>query len=82
MIGKTFGHFTKLFKKENYSLIDGKPPEVNLINEKNNGEIVLKLLSKDLVASVHDISSGGLIVALSEMSIGSNLGVKIENLKN
>ena len=26
-------------------------------------EIVLKLLSKDLVASVHDISSGGLIVA-------------------
>ena len=82
LIGKTFGHLEQsCFLKENYSLIDGKPPEVNLINEKNNGEIVLKLLSKDLVASVHDISSGGLIVALSEMSIGSNLGVKIEKSK-
>ena len=82
LIGKTFGHLEQsCFLKENYSLIDGKPPEVNLINEKNNGEIVLKLLSKDLVASVHDISSGGLIVALSEMSIGSNLGIKIEKSK-
>ena len=82
LIGKTFGHLEQsCFLKENYSLIDGKPPEVNLINEKNNGEIVLKLLEKDLVSSIHDISSGGLIVALSEMSIGSNLGVKIEKSK-
>ena len=82
LIGKTFGHLEQsCFLKENYSLIDGKPPEVNLINEKNNGEMVLKLLRKDLVSSVHDISSGGLIVALSEMSIGSNLGVKIEKSK-
>ena len=82
LIGKTFGHLEQsCFLKENYSLVDGKPPEVNLINEKNNGEIVLKLLEKDLVSSIHDISSGGLIVALSEMSIGSNLGVKIEKSK-
>ena len=45
------------------------PPEVNLLNEKNNGENVLKLINDNLVLSSHDVSSGGLIVALSEMSI-------------
>ena len=44
------------------------PPEVNLNNEKNNGEIILKLIRKNLVLSAHDVSSGGLLVALSEMS--------------
>tara|TARA_B100000963_G_scaffold346449_1_gene351671 strand:- start:7963 stop:10143 length:2181 start_codon:yes stop_codon:yes gene_type:complete len=82
LIGKTFGHLEQsCFLKENYSLVEGRPPEINLTNEKNNGELVLKLISENLVSSAHDISSGGLIVALSEMSIGSNLGVKIEKPK-
>ena len=79
LIGKTFGHLEQsCFLKENYSIIDGSPPEVNLLNEKNNGEIVLSLISENLVSSAHDISSGGLIVALSEMSIHSKIGIKIE----
>ena len=67
--------------RENYSIIDGMPPEVNLLNEKNNGENVLKLVHDNLVLSMHDVSSGGLIVALSEMSIASNYGVKINKPK-
>ena len=67
--------------KENYSIIDGRPPEVNLVNEKNNGETVLKLIKQGLVLSAHDVSSGGLIVALSEMTFGSNFGIKIEQPK-
>ena len=69
------------FLKENYSIIDGKPPEINLLNEKNNGEIVLNLISSNLVLSAHDVSSGGLLVALSEMAISSDMGVKIEKPK-
>ena len=53
------------------------PPEINLRNEKNNGECLLKLINKNLVLSSHDISSGGLIVSLAEMVIGSNIGAKI-----
>ena len=53
------------------------PPEINLSNEKNNGECLLKLINKNLVLSSHDVSTGGLIVALAEMSIGSNIGAKI-----
>ena len=70
---------SKAFPKEEiYSLTEGQPPEINLYNEKNNGLSILKIIDKNLATSVHDISSGGLIVALSEMSIGSSYGVKIE----
>ncbi len=82
LIGKTFGHLEQsCFLKENYSIIDGNPPEINLINEKNNGEMVLNLIERSLVLSAHDISNGGLIIALSEMSMGSNIGIKVEKSK-
>jgi len=57
------------------------PPEVNLRNEKNNGECLLKLINKNLILSSHDISTGGLIITLAEMSIGSNIGAKIHKPK-
>ncbi len=82
LIGKTFGHLGQsCFLKENYSIIEGNPPDINLLNEKNNGEIVLSLIEKNFVLSSHDVSSGGLLVALSEMSMGENIGVKIEKTK-
>ncbi len=81
-IGKTFGHLEQsCFLRENYSIEDGRPPEINLLNEKNNGEIVLKLINENLVLSAHDVSSGGLIISLCEMSMSSGLGVKIEKPK-
>ena len=82
LIGKTFGHIEQsCFLKENYSITDGMPPEINLLNEKNNGECLLKLINKELILSSHDISSGGLIVALAEMALSSNFGVKIHKPK-
>ena len=48
-----------------------------MVNEKNNGLAVLKLIKDNLVLSVHDISSGGMLVSLAEMSINSGLGLKI-----
>ena len=82
LIGKTFGHLEQsCFLRENYSLENGMPPEVNLINERNNGRVVLKLINEKLVESAHDISSGGLIIALSEMSVNSNFGIKIQKPK-
>jgi len=82
LVGKTFGHLEQsCFLKENYSITDGMPPDVNLLNEKNNGENILKLIQNDLILSSHDVSSGGLIVALSEMAMSSNYGVKIQKPK-
>jgi len=82
MIGKTFGHLGQsVFLEEVHSIIEGQPPEVNLINEKNNGENVLDLIKNDLIKSVHDISNGGLIITLAEMSMESNYGVLINRPK-
>ena len=36
-----------------------------------------EIIKNNLTESVHDVSSGGLLVALAEMSIGSDYGVKI-----
>ena len=82
LIGKTFGHLGQsCFLKENYSLIEGNPPEINLLSEKNNGKIVFELIDKDLALSCHDISNGGLIMTLSEMAMSTDIGVKVENPK-
>ena len=78
VVGKTIGHIDQsAFLQENFSIHDGPPPEINLLNEKNNGLSVLKLIKEKLVLSAHDISSGGMLVALAEMSIASGLGLKI-----
>ena len=83
VVGKTFGHLEQsVFLEEIHSINDGQPPEVNLLNEKNNGESILKLIENGLANSVHDISSGGLLVGLAEMSLGSNFGIKIDKPRN
>ena len=82
LIGKTFGHLEQsCFLKENYSISDGMPPEINLLNEKNNGECLLELIKKNLILSSHDVSSGGLILALAEMTLNSDYGAKIQKPK-
>jgi len=82
VIGKTLGHLDQgAFLQENFSIYDGPPPEINLVNEKNNGLAVLELIKENLVLSAHDISSGGMIVSLAEMSIASSLGLKIYKSK-
>ena len=82
LIGKTFGHLGQsCFLKENYAINEGMPPEVNLLNEKNNGECLLKLIDKNLVLSAHDVSNGGLITALAEMTLPHGYGAKIQKPK-
>ena len=82
LIGKTLGHLEQsCFLKENYSIDDGLPPDINLKNEKNNGESLLKLIEENLILSSHDVSNGGLITALAEMTITSDFGAKIQKPK-
>ena len=70
------------FLEEIYSITDGPPPEINLSNEKNNGLMVLKLINDKLVSSVHDISSGGLILCMAEMTLNSDYGIKLNKPKS
>ena len=78
LIGKTFGHLEQsCFLRENYSINEGMPPEINLLNEKNNGNCLLKLIENNLILSSHDLSNGGLITALAEMSFYTSIGAKL-----
>jgi len=78
VVGRTLGHlYQSELLREVLNIKEGPPPEVNLFNEKNNGLIISKLISENLLNSVHDISSGGILVSLAEMCISSKIGAKI-----
>ena len=83
VIGKTEGHLDQsIFARSILSEKKGPPPEINLFNEKNNGETILRLIEEGLIESAHDISLGGIIIALSKMCIKGNKGVKLNKLKS
>jgi len=83
VIGKTLGHlFQSEFFREVLEFKDGPPPEINLFNEKNNGLLITRLITEKLVNSVHDISSGGILVTLCEMCIAGKIGAKIKVPQN
>jgi phosphoribosylformylglycinamidine synthase len=83
VIGKTEGHLDQsIFARSILSEKKGPPPEINLFNEKNNGETILKLIEERLIESAHDISLGGIIIALARMCIKGNKGVKLNKLKS
>ena len=61
---------------------NGPPPEINLFNEKNNGETLLQLIKNDFIKSAHDVSLGGILTEISKMCIKSNKGIKFNKSKN
>ena len=65
--------FTRIILNEK----NGPPPEVNLFNEKNNGLTLLNLIEKKFIKSAHDISLGGIIIAISKMCIKGDKGIKL-----
>jgi len=79
VIGKTEGHLDQsIFARDILNEKNGPPPEINLFNEKNNGETVLDLIDKNYVKSVHDISLGGIMIAVAKMCIKGKKGIKLK----
>jgi phosphoribosylformylglycinamidine synthase II len=57
---------------------EGAPPPVDLAAERRNGDFVRRLIAEGLASAVHDVSDGGLLVALAEMAIASGIGAELE----
>ncbi len=76
------GHGTHLgqsiYLREILGREEGAPPPVDLALEKQNGNFVRNLINNSQVTAVHDISDGGLIVALIEMALPTVLGATLE----
>ncbi len=83
VIGKTEGSLDQsIFAKVILDERKGPPPEINLFNEKNNGETVLKLIKEKLALSVHDVSLGGIMIGALKMCIAGSKGIKFNKFKN
>ena len=59
---------------------EGAPPPVDLAVERRNGEFVRGLIASGRVSTCHDLSDGGLAVALAEMAMAKGVGATIETL--
>ena len=62
--------------------ITGRPPKIDLLDEKFCQSFLRNSISKSLVVSSHDVSDGGLAIALAESCILSEKGATIELKKD
>ncbi|MFQ5764360.1 MAG: phosphoribosylformylglycinamidine synthase subunit PurL [Rhodospirillales bacterium] len=75
LIGETRGHLGRsLYLREVEGLNDGPPPPVDLDAEKRTGDLVRGLIGNGLVTACHDVSDGGLLVAVAEMALAGKTG--------
>lgn len=68
---------SSLYLREIYGLEKGAPPPVDLEKEKRHGDFVRQLIMNDQVDTCHDVSDGGLLVALAEMALAGNIGFEL-----
>ena len=61
-----------------HGLTAGMPPPLDHAREKAVQKAVRQCVRAGLVKAAHDISDGGLLIALAEMAIASGLGAKLE----
>ncbi len=79
LVGKTDNKSTALALLSEISLdqVENVNIKVNLEEEKRNGQFILDLFYKKLISSAHDVSDGGIALALCELAIVNGLGFKI-----
>ncbi len=79
LVGETPGWLGQsLYLREICGREEGAPPPVDLAAERRHGEFVRALIRDGLVTAVHDVSDGGLLVALAEMAMASHIGAVLE----
>lgn len=67
-----------LWLKLIHELENGAPPRVDLRREYETGNFLLNLINSNVVNAVHDVSDGGIAVALAEMVLASGLGCDVQ----
>lgn len=61
-----------------HGVTEGRPPHIDLDVEKRMLDTVLEAIRQGLVASAHDLSEGGLAVALAESCMSGGLGASVD----
>ena len=68
------------YMRDIHGRTDGPPPPVDLAHEKKVGDFVRRLIASGVVTACHDLSDGGLAVALAEMAMASGIGATVPGL--
>jgi phosphoribosylformylglycinamidine synthase subunit PurL len=78
LIGKTAGHLgSSLYLREVLGREEGVPPPVDLTAESENGNFVRGLILSGRISACHDLSDGGLLVAVAEMCFPKAIGAML-----
>jgi len=79
LLGETYAELGgSEFQLVVHGVTEGRPPAIDLEVEKRLQKAVLSAIQGGLVASAHDLSEGGLAVALAESCISGGLGANVD----
>ncbi|MEQ1726697.1 MAG: phosphoribosylformylglycinamidine synthase subunit PurL [Sphingopyxis sp.] len=59
----------------------GTPPPVDLHAERKAADVIRHAVANGWVTAVHDVSDGGLLVAIAEMALAGNMGADLDSGK-
>jgi len=84
LIGDTAGwlgqslYVRELCGRDTVPAADSAPPPVDLAAEKRNGDFVRAAIARRQVTACHDVSDGGLLVAVAEMALAGGRGFDLK----
>jgi len=79
LVGDHNGHLGQsIWLREIQRRSDGPPPPVDLAMEAETGKLIRALIRGHSVTAVHDISDGGVLVALVEMALAGGIGAHLD----
>jgi phosphoribosylformylglycinamidine synthase len=77
-VGERGGHLGQsIWLREVHGREDGPPPPVDLKAERRTGDFIRSAIERGLISACHDVSDGGMAVALAEMALASGIGAMI-----
>jgi phosphoribosylformylglycinamidine synthase len=78
LVGASRGHLGQsLWLRECRGREEGPPPPVDLAAERAAGDWVRARIAEGVATAVHDLSDGGLLVALAEMALAGDIGATV-----
>ncbi|MCH4023586.1 MAG: phosphoribosylformylglycinamidine synthase subunit PurL [Acetobacter sp.] len=79
LIGKTDGALGQsIWLREILGRETGDAPEVDLAAERRNGDFVREQILNGAIVACHDVSDGGILVAVSEMAMAGGTGCVLD----
>jgi phosphoribosylformylglycinamidine synthase len=79
LVGTLRGHLGQsLWLREIAGLEDGPPPPVDLQAERKLGDFIRAQIGAGAITACHDVSDGGLLVAITEMALAGDCGARLD----